>query len=341
MGRGGESCADFAKMVVFAGAETKKEKEEDSANWAALNKDLVLAIATTTGDFNDVLAMSQVCSQWRLALLESPVEGMENMTFCLPKQVVSRFHFCSLAHEKGNPPVASAMPSFTKPWLKPAFASSLPGRLPKLVTRSAHFGNASAALIVAMVSTEYCMRNANNVSIHNRGKDKSLLWQKYKEICDRMEDEQGLPSQRKTHDYYSFDAITFDLVQLWKRAARLGSKFAQAVLGESFYCGGGVELSKIPCTQDIEQAILWLSRAVDYGDKVEGKDPMLARSELLLGYIFHDGQEGEGTGYSDYMLYGKNDRAIQEAVFWFKRAAKHGSIEAHEILRSLYSTGQY
>ena len=41
------------------------------------------------------------------------------------------------------------------------------------------------------------------------------------------------------------------------------------------------------------------------------------------------------------MLYGRNDRAIQEAVYWFKRAASHGSIEAQEALRSMYSTGQY
>jgi len=32
---------------------------------------------------------------------------------------------------------------------------------------------------------------------------------------------------------------------------------------------------------------------------------------------------------------------VQEAVYWFRRAASHGSIPAQEALRSLYSTGQY
>ena len=59
-----------------------------------------------------------------------------------------------------------------------------------------------------------------------------------------------------------------------------------------------------------------------------------------MAYIFQDGQEGESS-YSDMMLYGRSDRAIQEAVIWFRRAAKHGSIEAQEALRSMYSTGQY
>ncbi len=97
----------------------------------------------------------------------------------------------------------------------------------------------------------------------------------------------------------------------------------------------------MPCVQDIEQAILWLSRAADHGGEVAGRDPMLARSELLLGYIFQDGQEGGETSYADFMLYGRNDRGMQEAVFWFRRAAGHGSVEAQESLRSLYSTGQY
>jgi len=33
--------------------------------------------------------------------------------------------------------------------------------------------------------------------------------------------------------------------------------------------------------------------------------------------------------------------SYSEAVFWFRRAAKHGSIEAQQALSSLYSTGQY
>ena len=56
--------------------------------------------------------------------------------------------------------------------------------------------------------------------------------------------------------------------------------------------------------------MVWLSRAADYGDDVEGDDPMLARSELLLAYVFQDGQEGDSS-YSDYMLYGRNDRSVR------------------------------
>ena len=47
-----------------------------------------------------------------------------------------------------------------------------------------------------------------------------------------------------------------------------------------------MELSKLPCVCDTEQAVLWLSRACDYGERVQGKNPFLARSELLLAYIF-------------------------------------------------------
>lgn len=365
-------------------------EEREEGLWGELNGDLVRLIAAAicagsssevrkgSETFRDLLSMSWTCQHWRTELLEHPIGGLNCVEFSLPRSVVSTFDFCNLGQER-TPPSGPGNPLLRdKPWLRSAYLSSmsrarLPGKLPKLVTRSAHFGNASAALVVALVSTETCMRSAEQNSRRIAGAgagagvggggrggvdQKELLWKEYKELCERLEEEietnEGKAKERKSdrlaqlqqdqqYKYSAFDAVKFDLIQLWKRGARLGSKFAQAVLGEAFYCGGGVELSKIPCTRDIEQAILWLSRAADYGGQVDGSDSMLARSELLLAYIFQDGQEeGDGgVGYSDVMLYGRNDRAIQEAVFWFKRAAKHGSSEAQEALRSMYSTGQY
>jgi TPR repeat protein len=361
-------------MVVDFG---KRKEAEGRAEWADLNGDLVRLVATAicaeTRDgasrFRDLLSMTACCQSWRTELLEHPIFGLNRVEFSLPKTVVSNFRFCSLGQDKTPPDTRNPLLR-EKPWLRPAYLSSLsrsrqiqiPGKLPKLVTRSAHFGNASAALVVALVSTENCMRSAEQNSRRRGGGDggggdeKELLWKEYKDLCERMENQMeakekkgkqiensSQQQEQEEYKYSAFDAVQFDLIQLWKRGARLGSKFAQAVLGEAFYCGGGVQLSKIPCTRDIEQAILWLSRAADYGDQVEVSDPMLARSELLLAYIFQDGQEESdgGVGYSDVMLYGRNDRAVQEAVFWFKRAAKHGSSEAQEALRSMYSTGQY
>ena len=360
-------------MVIF------EQKDEilnssiahDGADWSELSGDLVRLVAshvctTTTsnclGDndddvvervggkllagkkkklrssFNDVLSMTQVCSSWREVLLEHPIQGMESVRFGLPKELVTNFHFCSLgAGRKKSDFVSSRIAS-----LIGNASARLPGRLPKLVSRSAHWGNACAALVVAMVATENWMRNANSrggAPKYSAGPASG--WQQQQKLVHHVGEGGGGggESEMSIKDG-GFQAFANDLVQLWKRGARLGSKFAQAVLGEAFYCGGGAELSKIPCIQDIEQAILWLLRAVDYGDKVEEIDPMLARSELLLAYIYQDGQDGESS-YSDYMLYGRSDRSVQESVFWFRRAAKHGSIDAQKALRSLYNSGQY
>ena len=307
-----------------------------SAPWAALPPDLVRLVgsfvlgrggAGLKGGFNDLLAMTQACGPWRSALLDSPSEGLLEHSFQLPVQVTNGFVYCSVGGGKRRlnqqPCRLQQLMSRNRP--------HLPGKLPKLVTRSAQWGNPSAALVVAAVATEICMAGSPGLRSGNTGPG---VWQKYWEICE------DLGKKKDPKGGYTLEAAAFDLVHLWKRGARLGSKLCQAVLGEAFYCGGGVELSRIPCANDVEQAVLWLSRAVDHGADVEGADLMLARSELLLAYIFQDGQEGESS-YSDMMLYGRSDRAIQEAVFWFRRAAKHGSIEAQEALRSMYSTGQY
>ena len=295
-----------------------------------LPSDVVRHVASNL-EFNDVLAMSRVCGHWRTALLDSPAEGLVDRRFGLPKAVANRFEYCTLDGRAKD----EAAKGKRGPLQRLMSKKSLPGRLPKLVKRCAQWGSSSAALVVAMVSTEVCLGRSSLGG--GRGATpvrKGEVWQKYREICE------DLGKDDRSQVAYSFEAMAFDLVHLWKRGARLGEKFCQAVLGEAFYCGGGVELSKIPCVQDVEQAVLWLSRAADYGDDVEGDDPMLARSELLLAYIFQDGQEGDSS-YSDYMLYGRNDRSVQEAVYWFRRAASHGSIPAQEALRSLYSTGQY
>lgn len=288
-----------APAMPEKGSKGVAAAESGDADWCAMNADLLgIVVAVGKLPFRDVLAMTGVCTQWRSSLLSQPVDGVLA---------------CSYQLRKGWSAMRSQVPGVRSLDVVERCAIPASAPLPRLVSRSAQWGNASSALIVAIAATDVALRRSRRSNPRGRVSTDSLILS------------------------YSREQ---DVLQLWKRAAHLGSKPAQMLLGEAFYRGGGVAFSSLPCIHDIEQAIMWLTRAAEGGDSREGRDAALARTELLLAYIFADGQEG-GDNYSDFMLYGRSEKATQEAIYWYRRAAKHGSHEAQEALRSLYSTGQY
>eukprot|EP00216_Chloropicon_sp_CCMP2111_P005523 CAMPEP_0198246444 /NCGR_PEP_ID=MMETSP1446-20131203/45979_1 /TAXON_ID=1461542 ORGANISM="Unidentified sp, Strain CCMP2111" /NCGR_SAMPLE_ID=MMETSP1446 /ASSEMBLY_ACC=CAM_ASM_001112 /LENGTH=329 /DNA_ID=CAMNT_0043930765 /DNA_START=527 /DNA_END=1516 /DNA_ORIENTATION=+ len=315
-------CDDVCRPDLECGRGAKISSNV-VCGWANLSDDLVRLIASYCCEgrdeeegqqrrdrFSDVFAMSAVCSRWRQAVLSARVEGLETCRFELPPALFCQFQYLQ-------------PPGGRKAWNRRIFnIPPLPLPLPKLVTASAQWGNADSALVLAMVATETVLREHNGT---NRCMNAAALGIRCRDSC------------------------LSELLHLWRWGAELGSRYAQTVLGEAFYCGGAGVLSKLPCARDVNQATAWLSMAAMGGDKVDGKDAMLARAELLLAYILLDAQEealkaSKDSGSTCHLIAhvtAEHDRSIQKAIYWFSRASKHGSSEAQEVLRSMYSTGQY
>ncbi len=196
--------------------------------------------------FSGVLAMTQVCSAWRASLLDAPLEGMVHVEFSLPKDLVRSFRFCSLGSNVGlfggflggMPPQVYARSGMPLAQMRLRKLGQLPG----LLSRWAHWGNAHAALVVAFISTENCLGRTNADALRRGGgppservtsqEDNARMWQKYQAMGVPLskQDPSAAAGPLASFSKYGEHAMALDLIQLWKRGARLGSKCCQAVL---------------------------------------------------------------------------------------------------------------